>query len=120
MARLRGPQGCPWDREQDHRSLLRFLKEETQEVVEAVEKEDWDNLKEELGDVLLHVLFHAQMAEEAGRFSMAEVMGTLKAKLIRRHPHVFGPGKKEKLSSAEVKRRWQLIKAEERRGKTAA
>lgn len=119
MARLRGPDGCPWDRRQTHASLLKHLREEAGEVCRAVRRKDWDNLREELGDILLHLLFHAQIAEEAGRFSMGEVLGGLKAKLIRRHPHVFGRGPKEALTAAEVRRRWQAIKVLEKAGNSA-
>ena len=114
MARLRSLGGCPWDRKQTHKSLLRYLKEESQEVCKAVNKKDFQNLKEELGDVLLQVLFHAQIASEAGRFGVDDVVDTLAKKLVRRHPHVFGPGKKEKLTADEVTRRWKIMKAQER------
>lgn len=114
MARLRAPGGCPWDRKQTHSSLLRYLKEESQEVCSAVRKKDWMNLKEELGDVLLQILFHSEIAKERGDFDIYDVIGTLNSKLIRRHPHVFGRGKKEKLTAAEVKRRWKIIKEKER------
>ena len=87
MARLRGPRGCPWDRQQTHRSLLKYLKEESREVADAVKKGDQDHLCEELGDLLLQVLFHAQIASERGAFSMAEVGDGLSKKLVRRHPH---------------------------------
>ena len=117
MARLRAPGGCPWDREQTHRSLLRYLEEETAEVRGAVRRKDWGNLQEELGDVLLQVLFHADIAEERGDFTIHDVIHTLRAKLVRRHPHVFGKGKREVLTSDEVKKRWKLIKANEKKGR---
>ncbi len=117
MAHLRAPGGCPWDRAQTHASLLKYLKEETQEVCDAVRKKDFDNLEEELGDVLLQVLFHANMAREAGLFSIDDVLATLKRKLIVRHPHVFGKDRAKKLTPAEVKRRWGIIKERERRKK---
>ncbi len=117
MARLRAPGGCPWDREQTHNSLLKYLKEETQEVCEAVKKKDWDNLQEELGDVLLQILFHSNIARERGAFDITDVQTTLKNKLVRRHPHVFSKGKKENLTAAEVKRRWKLIKRHEKKHK---
>ena len=117
MARLRAPGGCPWDREQTHNSLLKYLKEETQEVCEAVKKKDWDNLQEELGDVLLQILFHSNIARERRAFDITDVLTTLKNKLVRRHPHVFGKGKKENLTAAEVKRRWKLIKRNEKKHK---
>jgi tetrapyrrole methylase family protein/MazG family protein len=90
MKRLRGPGGCPWDAEQTHESLTRYLLEETYEVIEAIETSSQDHLKEELGDLLLQPIFHAAIAEEAGAFNMADVIDTLCEKLIRRHPHVFG------------------------------
>jgi tetrapyrrole methylase family protein/MazG family protein len=115
MAKLRAPGGCPWDRAQTHESLLKYLKEEAQEVCEAVEKKDWENLEEELGDILLQVLFHSNMARERGDFDINDVLGTLKLKLITRHPHVFGKDAgKEELTPDEVKRRWNIIKEEER------
>lgn len=91
MARLRGPQGCPWDREQTPRSLRPYLLEEAYEALDAIDREDDDALREELGDLLLQVVFHAQMAEEAGRFGFAAVVDGLVHKLVDRHPHVFGP-----------------------------
>lgn len=90
MARLRGPGGCPWDREQSFASIRRYTLEETYEVLDAIEREHWADLSEELGDLLLQVLFYAQMGAEAGYFSIADVLGHLNRKLIRRHPHVFG------------------------------
>jgi MazG family protein len=116
MARLRAPGGCPWDREQTHKSLLKYLKEESREVEQAVKRKDFNNLQEELGDVLLQVLFHAQMAAEAGRFSIHDVTDTLARKLVRRHPHVFGPGKKEKLTADDVRKRWKAMKVREKGG----
>ena len=115
MARLRAPGGCPWDRVQTHRSLLKYLKEESREVYEAVAKKDFANLKEELGDILLQVLFHSEIAAEEGHFSIDDVLATLKRKLIGRHPHVFGNGKKEKLTPQEVKNRWGKIKESEKK-----
>ena len=117
MHKLRAPGGCPWDREQTHATLVKYLKEESQEVALAVRKKDWENLKEELGDVLLQVLFHSDIAREAGRFDIHDVFTCLRAKLVRRHPHVFGKGRKEKLTSAEVLRQWNIIKAQEKRRK---
>jgi tetrapyrrole methylase family protein/MazG family protein len=116
MSRLRDPGGCPWDREQTHKSLLKYLDEEASEVREAVEKEDWENLKEELGDVLLQVLFHAKLASERGDFDIDDVLDELARKLVFRHPHVFAKGKKdENLSAEEVKRRWKILKEQEKR-----
>jgi len=90
MKRLRGPQGCPWDKKQTHESLLRYLFEEAQEVKASIRKKDWPNFEEELGDILLQVIFHAQMAQEKGLFSIEDVIKTLIRKLTLRHPHVFG------------------------------
>lgn len=84
-------------------------------MCDAVRRKDWANLQEELGDVLLQILFHAQMAKEAGRFDINDVLATLKSKLVRRHPHVFGKGRKEKLTPEEVKRRWKILKAREKK-----
>ena len=90
MKRLRGPGGCPWDAEQTHESLTRYLLEETYEVIEAIETKSAEHLKEELGDLLLQPIFHAAIAEECGTFTMQDIIQTLSDKLIRRHPHVFG------------------------------
>lgn len=112
MARLRGEGGCPWDREQTHASLKRYAVEETYELLEAIDQDDASAIREELGDVLLQVLFHAQMAREDGRFAIAEVMAGLRDKLVRRHPHVFGD---EHASDAgAVLRNWEKIKAREK------
>lgn len=114
MARLRAPGGCPWDREQDHRSLRTYLLEETYEVLEAIERDDPQALQDELGDLLLQVIFHAQMAQEAGRFSIEDVLSGLHDKLVRRHPHVFGTAEVE--SAQEVVHNWEALKAAERQG----
>jgi len=90
MAQLRAPGGCPWDREQTFATIRRYTLEETYEVLDAIEREHWSDLAEELGDLLLQVLFYAQMGHEAGYFSIVDVLGHLNRKLIRRHPHVFG------------------------------
>jgi MazG family protein len=90
MSRLRAPGGCPWDREQSFATIRRYTLEETYEVLDAIEREQWADLAEELGDLLLQVLFYAQMGDEAGYFSIVDVLGHLNRKLIRRHPHVFG------------------------------
>jgi MazG family protein len=90
MARLRGPDGCPWDREQSFATIRKYTLEETYEVLDAIEREHWADLAEELGDLLLQVLFYAQMGDEAGYFSIVDVLGHLNRKLVRRHPHVFG------------------------------
>ena len=112
MARLRSPGGCPWDREQTHESLLKYLKEESREVEAAIRKGDTENLCEELGDVLLQIVFHAQIASETKRFDMAEVVDALCRKLIRRHPHVFGKARMK--DSAEVLAKWDDIKRTEK------
>lgn len=113
VARLRGPAGCPWDRAQTHRSLVPYLLEEAYELAAAVSDGDPSIIKEELGDVLLQVLLHAQIEAEAGRFTIADVAETLKDKLIRRHPHVFGA---EKVGTAEeVRAQWEELKKEEGR-----
>ncbi len=111
-ARLRGPGGCPWDREQNHASLRNNLLEECYEVLEALDEEDRERLREELGDLLMQVYLHAQLAREEGAFSLADVFETIISKLIRRHPHVFAS--LEVSGSAEVLRNWEVIKAAER------
>ncbi|MGI6605229.1 MAG: nucleoside triphosphate pyrophosphohydrolase [bacterium] len=120
MAKLRGPTGCPWDKEQDHASLRRYLIEECYEVIEAIDAHDMNNLREELGDLLLQVVFHARLAEEAGAFDINDVVQGIVKKMIRRHPHVFG--ETEVGSSAEVLVNWQEIKKQEKEeaGKKAA
>ncbi len=112
MARLRGPGGCPWDREQTHRSLARHLLEETHEVLEAIDADDRDRLREELGDVLLQVVFHAQMAADDGTWDVDDVARAIVEKLVRRHPHVFG--EVEVSGPDEVLVNWEKIKAEEK------
>ena len=118
MARLRGPGGCPWDREQTFDSIKRYTVEETYEVLEAIDNRDWDELRGELGDLLLQVLFYSQMAQEEGRFSIDDVLKRLSDKLVHRHPHVFGDVTAE--TPAEVLRNWEALKAEEKRKRTAA
>jgi MazG family protein len=112
VARLRAPDGCPWDREQTHASLRSLLVEECHEVIDAIEKADDENLREELGDLLLHVVMHAQLANERGAFSLEEIAVTICEKMIRRHPHVFGD--KLAADSNEVLRQWERIKREEK------
>src|SRR5207253_4352654 len=102
MAKLRGPGGCPWDREQTFDSIKPFTLEETYEVLEAIDNRDWDELTGELGDLLLQVLFYSEMAQEEKRFSIDDVLDRLSNKLIGRHPHVFGDVKAE--TSSEVLR----------------
>jgi ATP diphosphatase len=113
MARLRGPGGCPWDREQTFDSIKKHTLEETYEVFDAIERRDWPDLRDELGDLLLQVLFYAQMADEAGHFTLAEVASSLNAKLIRRHPHIFAGEKAT--DSAAVLRNWEQIKRAEKK-----
>jgi nucleoside triphosphate diphosphatase len=115
MHRLRAPGGCPWDREQTFDSITKYTIEETYEVLEAIENRDWRELPGELGDLLLQVLFYAEMANEAGYFSLDNVLDTLSDKLVRRHPHVFGEVQAE--TAGEVLRNWEAIKREERAGK---
>ena len=112
MARLRGPGGCPWDREQTHASLRPYLLEETYETLEAIDGKAPDKLQEELGDLLLQVVFHAQMAAEAGTFTISDVVAGLAEKLVRRHPHVFGNARVS--GSQGVVARWEEIKRTER------
>lgn len=112
LARLRGPQGCPWDREQTHDSLKRYLLEECYEVLEAIDRKDAAKLPEELGDVLLQVLFHAQIASEAGQFTINDVTESVRDKLVRRHPHVFGNATVK--DAKEVEANWERLKRRER------
>jgi ATP diphosphatase len=113
MARLRGPDGCPWDREQTFDSIKHNTLEETYEVFDAIERKAWPELRDELGDLLLQVLFYSQMAAEAGYFTLADVAATLSAKLVRRHPHIFGDATAE--DPAAVERTWDAVKQEEKR-----
>lgn len=112
MKRLRGPGGCPWDAEQTHESLTRYLLEETYEVIEAIDSKSTEHLKEELGDLLLQPVFHAAIAEEAGSFTMADIIATLCDKLVRRHPHVFGD--MQIADSAAQIENWEQIKKAEK------
>ena len=113
MQKLRGKDGCPWDREQDHQSLRPYLLEEAYEVLEALDKQDMNNFCEELGDLLLQIVFHARIAEENGSFTFADVVRGINEKMIRRHPHVFGEIKVK--DSDEVLTNWEEIKAWEKR-----
>jgi MazG family protein len=115
MERLRAPGGCPWDREQTFDSIKPYTLEETYEVLEAIDNRDWPELAGELGDLLLQVLFYSEMAKEQSSFSIDDVLDRLSAKLINRHPHVFGDATAE--TSAHVKRNWEAIKVEERKKK---
>jgi len=118
MARLRAPGGCPWDREQTFDSIKPYTLEETYEVLEAIEQRNWEELAAELGDLLLQVLFYAQMAGEEGRFTLEDVLERLSEKLVARHPHVFGEVKAE--TSGEVLRNWEALKAREKQRRLAA
>jgi tetrapyrrole methylase family protein / MazG family protein len=115
MARLRAPGGCPWDREQTHSTLRTYLIEEAYEVLDALDSRDDSKFAEELGDLLLQVLFHAQIAAEDRRFSINDVIREIHDKMIRRHPHVFGSVKAK--TSAQVLRNWELLKKQERQSK---
>lgn len=112
MARLRAPDGCPWDQEQTHASLAPYLIEESCELLDTIDRSDFAHMQEELGDVLLQVVFHAQLAAEAGRFDLEAVARGIADKLVRRHPHVFGERKLN--TSSEVLRQWGQIKAAEK------
>ena len=112
MATLRGPGGCPWDREQTFDSIKRYTLEETYEVFDAIERRAWPELRDELGDLLLQVLFYAQMASEAGYFTLQDVAETLSAKLVRRHPHIFGDAVAD--DPEAVVRTWDAIKRQEK------
>jgi MazG family protein len=114
MARLRAPDGCPWDREQTYATLGPMLIEEAYEVIEAAEAEDWDDLRDELGDLLFQIVFYGQIAAERGHFDLHQSIARVHEKMTRRHPHVFG---EEKVAStADVLANWEAIKAAERKG----
>ena len=113
MARLRGPGGCPWDREQTHQSLARCLIDECSELLDTIDRGDLPHMREELGDVLIQVIFHALLAEEGGHFNFDDVARDINEKLIRRHPHVFGTGKLD--TSEQVLHQWDIIKAGEKK-----
>jgi MazG family protein len=118
MTKLRAPGGCPWDREQTFDSIKPYTLEETYEVLEAIDNRDWDELRGELGDLLLQVLFYSQMASEENRFSIDDVLDRLSNKLIDRHPHVFGNATAE--TSADVLRNWEALKAQEKKKRLEA
>ena len=115
MHRLRAPGGCPWDREQTFDSIKPYTLEETYEVLDAIDRRDWKELAEELGDFMLQAVFYAQMASEAKLFSIEEALDAINSKLIRRHPHVFGEESAE--TAGDVKRIWGQVKAEEKKDK---
>lgn len=118
MARLRSPRGCPWDRKQTHQTLVKYLFEEARELQASIRKNDFENMEEELGDVLLQVVFHAQLAWEKGRFGMEDVIRRLVRKLTLRHPHVFGYtrrhrrllGKRSLRTAQDVLDHWDTLK----------
>lgn len=118
IARLRGPGGCPWDQEQTHQSLARCLIDECSELLDTIDRLDMPHMREELGDVLIQVIFHAQLAEEAGHFDLEAVAREVNEKLIRRHPHVFGGGRLD--TSEQVLTQWEQIKALEKGPAAAA
>jgi tetrapyrrole methylase family protein/MazG family protein len=118
MARLRSPEGCPWDRQQTHRSLKKYVIEETYEVVDAIDAGDAEDLCGELGDLMLQILFHAQLAKEEGVFDIEDVLDGISTKLIRRHPHVFG--QTEVAGAEEVLHNWDQIKMQEKGMETRA
>lgn len=113
VARLRSRSGCPWDREQTHKSLIPYLREESAELAEALRGGRWEEVEDELGDILFHVMLHAKIAEEKGWFTLEDVARSQALKLRRRHPHVFARDRKFR-TSAEVLRHWKEIKSEER------
>jgi MazG family protein len=116
MARLRAPGGCPWDREQTFDTIKPYLLEETYEVMDSIDARDWDGLADELGDLLLQVVFFSQMAKEAGYFDVADAIEAINSKLVRRHPHVFAGG--DAKTAEDVTRRWDEIKATEKAAST--
>jgi MazG family protein len=118
MARLRAPGGCPWDREQNFDTIKPYLLEEAYEVFDAIDQRDWPGLAEELGDLMLQAVFFAQMASEEDKFRIDDSLDAISEKLIRRHPHVFGDGAAK--TSDDVKRRWDEIKADEKKEKGKA
>lgn len=118
MARLRAPDGCPWDQEQTHATLVRCLIDEVSELIDTIDRDDAAHMREELGDVLIQVVFHAQIAAEQGLFTFEDVARDINAKLVRRHPHVFGTDKLE--TSEQVIAEWEKIKATEKKNGPAA
>ncbi|MBT3180100.1 MAG: nucleoside triphosphate pyrophosphohydrolase [Candidatus Marinimicrobia bacterium] len=113
---LRGPDGCPWDKEQTHASLLPYFLEEAYEVVESVDEENWDTVQEELGDIMLHVALQTQIASEDSKFTIADSLDTVNEKLVRRHPHVFGDKKTNE--AFEAKQNWEETKHIEKNRKS--
>ncbi|MDR1011977.1 MAG: MazG family protein [Opitutaceae bacterium] len=119
MARLREPGGCPWDQEQTHATLARCLIDEVSELLETIDSGDMDHMREELGDVLIQVLFHARIAEERGLFNFEDVANDINEKLVRRHPHVFGTGNGGVDTADKVITQWDQIKLQEKAAKAA-
>jgi MazG family protein len=115
MVRLRAPDGCPWDREQSFDTIKKYTVEETYEVLDAIDRRHWSDLREELGDFILQAVFYAQMASEEGLFSFGDCLDAINEKLVRRHPHIFGD--EIARTGDQVLKRWEEIKAEEKRGK---
>lgn len=113
MSRLREPDGCPWDQEQTHETLVRCLIDEVSELIDTIDRNDYPHMREELGDVLIQVVFHAQIASEKGMFNFEDVCRDINEKLVRRHPHVFGTGKLD--TSEQVIAEWEKIKATEKK-----
>lgn len=113
IEKLRGENGCPWDRKQTHKTLIKYLKEETEELIKEIEENKKEGIKEELGDILLQVVFHAQIEKEKGNFDINDVIDNLCRKLIRRHPHVFGDLKIS--GEKEIIENWKKIKKKERK-----
>ena len=111
VRKLRGEKGCPWDKKQTHKSLIKHLKEETEELIKEIEKDNIGGIKDELGDVLLQVVFHTQIEKEKGNFDIDDVIDSICRKMIRRHPHVFGNLKVK--SEKEVEKKWEEIKRKE-------
>jgi MazG family protein len=118
MARLREPNGCPWDQEQTHATLVRCLIDEVSELIDTIDRGDYPHMREELGDVLIQIIFHARIAEESGQFNFDDVAREINDKLVRRHPHVFGAGKLD--TSEQVLVQWEVIKAGEKKNGPAA
>ena len=114
LRKLRAPNGCPWDREQTSESLVPYLLEETYEIIEAIEGGDIDTLKEELGDLTLHIFFQAELAREAGQFDISDSLKHISEKLIRRHPHVFDKNNNE-LTEADINKSWEVVKQKEKK-----
>ncbi len=121
MKALRDPQtGCPWDIRQTSRSIAKYTLEETHETLDAIERDDKPNLKEELGDLLFHIVFHSRIAEENGDFDFSDVVESIVSKMHRRHPHVFGQDRGKKLDETTIREQWQAIKAAEKAGQPEA